>query len=265
MVIHHRSYLNVPVSVFSCDANDQISNSTLQTKIDTVNGYLWGRWPHQTITYCFNAELPVHGRWIINPPYVDIEGAFFLPSASQPEVFNTLIQVVGHTLLVLSYFDTHLGPNPNLKCDFPHIPWCGEITVLFVRKRKPFVRRVPPDLVVCSAITQWVLFTVSWNSDHPSFIIRYMGECIACVELGASFLTHIKRFVHHLYDFDLWFIHHSQWRAWLKWGRTVSIFLVQNLCMKALQRNHSLKSLYCIGRFGGISIWMCYRSLPSFT
>src|SRR6266702_2420076 len=154
MVIHHCLYLNVPVSVFSCDAIDQISNSTLQTKIDTVNGYLWGRWPHQTITYCFNAELPVHGRWIINPPYVDIEGAFFLPSASQPEVFNTLIQVVGHTLLVLSYFDTHLGPNPNLKCDFPHIPWCGEITVLFVRKRKPFVRRVPPDLVVCSAITQ---------------------------------------------------------------------------------------------------------------
>jgi len=127
---------------------------TLQTKTGTVNGYLWGRWPHQTITYLFNAELPVHSRCIINPPYVDIKDAFFLPSASQPEVFNTLIQVASYTLLVSSYFDTHLGPNPNLKRDFPHIPWCREIAVLFVGKRKPFVMQAPPDLVVHSAIAQ---------------------------------------------------------------------------------------------------------------
>jgi hypothetical protein len=131
-----------------------LTNSSLQTKSGTVNGYLWGRWPRETITYRFNAELPVHGGCIINPPYVDVEGAFFLPSASQPEVFDTLIRVADHTLLVSSYFDTRLGPNPNLKRDFPQITWRGEIAVLFVGKRKPFVRRAPPDLVVRSAIAQ---------------------------------------------------------------------------------------------------------------
>ena len=65
--------------------------------------------------YSFNSELPVHGSYIINPPYVDVKDAFFLPSASQPEVFDTLIRIANHTLLVSSYFDTHLGPNPNLK------------------------------------------------------------------------------------------------------------------------------------------------------
>lgn len=121
-----------------------------------MNGYLWGRWPRQTITYHFNAELPLLGGCIINPPYVDIEDAFFLPSGSQPEpeVFDTLIRVADHTLLVSSYFDTRLGYNPNLKRDFPHIPWRGEIAVLFVGKRKPFVRRAPPDLVVRSALAQ---------------------------------------------------------------------------------------------------------------
>ena len=58
------------------------------------------------------------------------------------------------TLLVSSYFDAGLGPNPNLKRDFPHITWHEEITVLFVGKRKPFVKRAPPDLVVRSAIAQ---------------------------------------------------------------------------------------------------------------
>lgn len=131
-----------------------LTNSSLQTKSGTVNDYLWGRWPRETITYCFNAELPVHGGCIINPPYVDVEGAFFLPSALQPEVFDTLIRVADHTLLVSSYFDTRLGPNPNLKQDFPQITWRGEIAVLFVGKRKPFVRWAPPDLVVRSAIAQ---------------------------------------------------------------------------------------------------------------
>ena len=151
--------------VLACDTNYQNSNPTPQTKDGIVNGYLWGRWPRETITYFFNAKLPLHGRCIINPPYVDVEDTFFLPSASQPEVFDTLIRVAGHTLLVSSYFDSHLGPNPNLKRDFPSIPWCGEIAVLFVGKRKPFVRRAPPDLVVCSAITQWVCIIVSWDSN----------------------------------------------------------------------------------------------------
>ena len=142
--------------MLACDTNYRNSNPTPapQTKDGIVNGYLWGRWPRETITYFFNAKLPLHGGCIINPPYVDVEDAFFLPSASQPEVFDTLIRVAGHTLLVSSYFDERLGPNPNLKRDFPSIPWCGEIAVLFVGKRKPFVRRAPPDLVVRSAIAQ---------------------------------------------------------------------------------------------------------------
>jgi hypothetical protein len=90
----------------------------------------------------------------IHPPYVDVEGAFFRPSASQPEVYDTLIQVAGHTLLVSSYFDIRLGPNPNLKRDFPHIPWYGEIAVLFVGKRKSYVKRAPPESVVRSAVAQ---------------------------------------------------------------------------------------------------------------
>ena len=119
-----------------------------------MNGYLWGRWPRQTIAYHFNTELPVHARCIINPPYVDIEDAFFLSDTAQPEVFDTLMRIDGHTLLVSSYFDAGLGPNTNLKRDFPHITWRGEIAVLFVGKRKPFVKWAPPDLVVRSAIAQ---------------------------------------------------------------------------------------------------------------
>ncbi len=104
--------------------------------------------------YNFNAELPTQGGNTIYPPYVDVEGSFFPPSTSQPEVFDTLIRVAGHTLLVSAYFDTRLGPNPNLKRDFPYIPWCGEIAVLFVGKRKPFVRRAPPDSIVRFAVAQ---------------------------------------------------------------------------------------------------------------
>jgi hypothetical protein len=82
----------------------------------------------------------MHGGNTIHPPYVDVEDAFFLPSVPQPEVSDTLVRVAGHTLLISAYFDTRLGPNPNLKRDFPYIPWCGEIAVLFVGKRKPYVR-----------------------------------------------------------------------------------------------------------------------------
>ena len=93
----------------------------LQTKTGSVHGYLWGRWNRQTISYKFDAELPVHGN-TIHPPYVDVEAAFFLPSASQPEVFDTPMRIGDHTLLVSAYFDARLGLNPNLKRDFPHIP-----------------------------------------------------------------------------------------------------------------------------------------------
>lgn len=85
---------------------------------------------------------------------VDVEGAFYWPRNPQPEVFDTLIRVSGHTLLVSAYFDTRLAPNPNLKRDFPHIPWRGEIAVLFVGKRKPFLRRASPDSVVRFAVAQ---------------------------------------------------------------------------------------------------------------
>ena len=128
-----------------------------QTKRGTVSGYLWGRRPCRTIAHNFDAESSLHENTIY-PPYVDVEGAFFQPNAPQVEVFDTLVRVAGHTLLISAYFDTRLDPNPNLRRDFPHIPWRGEIAVLFVGKRKPFVRRAPPDLVVRSAVARWVFF-----------------------------------------------------------------------------------------------------------
>lgn len=91
---------------------------------------------------------------MIRPPYVDIETAFFLPSASQPEVFDTIIRIAGYTLLVTAYFDNRLGPNPNLKRDFPLLPWKGEIAVLFIGKRKSYVARAPPVSVIRFAIAQ---------------------------------------------------------------------------------------------------------------
>jgi hypothetical protein len=116
---------------------------------------LWGRLPCQSITHNFNADFSAHDPGsTIDPPYVDVEGAFFMPSASQPEVFDTLMQVAGHTLLVSSYLDPNVARNPNLKRDFPLIPWYGEIAVLFVGKRKPFVSRAPSDSVVRFAIAQ---------------------------------------------------------------------------------------------------------------
>ena len=65
-----------------------------------------------------------------------------------------LIQVSDHTLLVSGYFDNRLKRNPNLRRDFPLIPWHGELAVLFVGKRKPFVTRGPPESVIHLAITQ---------------------------------------------------------------------------------------------------------------
>jgi hypothetical protein len=89
---------------------------------------------------------------MIHPPYVDIERSFFMPIIAPPEVFDTLIRVSGHTLLVSGYFDNRVGRNVNLKHDFPLIPWHGEIAVLFVGKRKPFIARGPPGSVIYFAI-----------------------------------------------------------------------------------------------------------------
>jgi hypothetical protein len=97
--------------------------------------------------------VPLHGN-IVNLPYVDIENEFFLPRASRPEVFDTLIRINGHKLLVIGYLDSRFGPNPNLKRDFPLIPWKGEIAVLFLGKRKPYITRPPPESVTRFAIAQ---------------------------------------------------------------------------------------------------------------
>ena len=89
---------------------------------------------------------------MIHPPYVDVERSFFMSIIAPPEIFDTLIRVSGHTLLVSGYFDNRVERNANLKRDFPLIPWHGEIAVLFIGKRKPFLTRGPPDSVIHFAI-----------------------------------------------------------------------------------------------------------------
>ena len=126
-----------------------------QTKACPVTGYLWGTWPHRRIVRTFHAILPRRGE-IFNPPYVDIEDAFFLPRASPPEVFDTLICIAGYKILVTGYLNLNNRsfPNPNLQRDFPLIPWKGEIAVLFIGKRKPYVSRAPPRSLLRFAIAQ---------------------------------------------------------------------------------------------------------------
>src|ERR1700761_1809916 len=115
-----------------------------QTKACAVTSCLRGTWPHQHIVHAFHAILPLRGD-IINPPYVDIEDAFYLPRASSPEVFDT----PSYVLLVTRSF-----PNPNLQRDIPLIPWKGEIVVLFIGKRKPYVSRAPPRSLLRFTIAQ---------------------------------------------------------------------------------------------------------------
>ncbi|SRR6266571_2354781 len=93
---------------------------------------------------------------IISLPYVDIEDAFFLLRALPPEVFDTLICVAGYKILVTGYLNLNncSFPNPNLQCDFPLIPWKGEIAVLFIGKRKPYVSQAPPRLLLRFVIAQ---------------------------------------------------------------------------------------------------------------
>ena len=91
-----------------------------------MSGYLWGKWPHRRITHTFSATSPLRG-YTIGPPYVDTEGEFFLPRASPPEVFDTLMRVAGHKILVTGYLNLHNRsfPYPNLLRDFPLIPGKG--------------------------------------------------------------------------------------------------------------------------------------------
>jgi hypothetical protein len=132
-----------------------------------VSGYLWGKWPHRRITHTFFATSSLRGD-IISPPYVDIESEFFLPRALPPEVFDTLVCVAGYKILVTGYLNLHHRsfPNPNLLRDFPFIPWKGEIAVLFIGKRKPYVSRAPPKSLLCFAIERYAssltLSTDSW-------------------------------------------------------------------------------------------------------
>ena len=134
---------------------------------------------------------------IISLPYVDIEDAYFLPRASPPEVFNTLINVAGYKILVTSYLNlnNHSFLNPNLQRDFPLIPWKGEIAVPFIRKRKPYVSQAPPRSLLHFAIAQWVFvsYILSECSSLSSF--RYMGVCIAHAEAGFPFPSYMERSV----------------------------------------------------------------------
>ncbi len=124
-----------------------------QTTPSLVSGYLWGIWPRRAITHSFHAVLPLHGG-VFGPPYVNIETAFFLPGVSPPNVYDTLIRVGGHKLLITGYFDNRCVRNPNLQRDFPLIPWQGEIAVLFIGKRRAYVSRAPPRPLVHFAIAR---------------------------------------------------------------------------------------------------------------
>jgi len=152
----HRRMLGVRVSVYNSLCGWLVIEICIfmsQTKRGSVAGCLWQRAPRRNVVHAFDADIPMRAS-TIHPPYVNVEGSFSMPTLAPPEVFDTLIQVHGHTLLVLGYFDERLEKNPNLKRDFPFIPWRGEIAVLFVGKRKHFLNRGPPGSIIHLAITQ---------------------------------------------------------------------------------------------------------------
>ncbi|KAF8263913.1 hypothetical protein EI94DRAFT_1703640 [Lactarius quietus] len=155
MVIHRRTPGNVP------------------TKSCVVTGYLWGKWPNQHIAQTFLVISPLRGD-IVDLPYIKVKDDFFLPRASPPEVFDTLMRVAGYKILVTGYFDRHSFPNLNLQRNFPLIPWKGEIAVLFIGKCKPYVSRAVPRSLLRFAIA------------------LYMRICITYVEAGHPFPSHIE-------------------------------------------------------------------------
>jgi hypothetical protein len=91
---------------------------------------------------------------MIHPSYVNVKRLLSMPMIDLPEVFDTLIRVCGHTLFMSSYFDNRVQQNPNSKHDFPLIPWCGDIAVMFVGKRKLFVTQGPSEFLIHLAIAQ---------------------------------------------------------------------------------------------------------------
>ena len=151
----HRRTLGVRVSVFNslCGWLVEICIFTTQTRRGSVTGCLWQRVPRRNVVHAFDADIPMQAT-TIHPPYVDVEGSFSMPTVAPPEVFDTIIQLPGHKLLVSGYFDHRLEQNVNLKRDFPFITWRGEIAVLFVGKRKHFLNRGPPGSIIHLAIAQ---------------------------------------------------------------------------------------------------------------
>lgn len=100
--------------------------------------------------------MPINSN-SIHPPYIDVEASFSALPIPAPDVYNTLIKISDHTLLVTGYYDARLETNPNLGRTFPLIPWREEIAVLFLGKRKHFLARGPPDSVVFHALAMYVL------------------------------------------------------------------------------------------------------------
>ncbi|KAF8271543.1 hypothetical protein EI94DRAFT_1698088 [Lactarius quietus] len=136
-------------------------------------GNVPGKWPNRRIAQTFLVISPLHGD-IVDLPYINVEDDFFLPCASPPEVFDTLMCVAGYKILVTGYFNRRSFPNPNLQRNFPLIPWKGEIAVLFIGKCKPYVSRAPPRSLLHFAIA------------------LYMRICITYVEAGHPFPSHIE-------------------------------------------------------------------------
>ena len=66
-------------------------------------------------------------------------------------------------LLVTSYYDAQLKPNPNLARNFPLVPWHGEIAVLFLRKKRHFLACGPLESVIFHVLAMCVL-SVTWNT-----------------------------------------------------------------------------------------------------
>ncbi len=115
-----------------------------------------------------------------------------------PEVFDTLIQLefIGCTCLMSAYFDNHLEPNLNLMCDFPLIPWCREIVVLFVGKRKLCITCGPPESVIhhctvsffCCLDYRLISFFVQIHCPQKCFKCFGLFDCSTCISLTRVFL-----------------------------------------------------------------------------
>jgi hypothetical protein len=131
-----------------------------------------------------------------------LKGEFFLPWASPPEVFDTLMRVSGYKILFTGYLNlhNHSFPNLNLLHDFPLIPWKGEIAVLFIGKRKPYISQAPPSCCFILPLLSEVLFHMHMFTQiaHCFFPFRYMMVCVTHAEAGYPFLSYIERSTLHL-------------------------------------------------------------------